>query len=126
MHRLGKEFRIWHQPPDSTERKLLLEIKDWDFNWQHRYLPKDPYPLKKGSTLHVEAVYDNSAGNPRRLPGPEKTVFLGEATDDEMAFAIIGTIVEGRPSGKVEMLRYFEKLIEAKAFRLAYEAMGKE
>jgi hypothetical protein len=26
----------------------------------------------------------------------------------------------------VEMLRYFEKLIEAKAFRLAYEAMGKE
>ena len=126
MHRLGKEFRIWHQPPNSTQRKLLLEIKDWDFNWQHRYLPKDPYPLEKGSRLHVEAIYDNSAGNPRRPPGPEKTVFLGEGTDNEMAFAIIGTIIEGRPSGKIEMLRYFEKLIEAKAFRLAYEAVGKE
>lgn len=82
--------------------------------------------MKKGSRLHVEVVYDNSAGNPRRPPGPERTVFLGEGTADEMAFAIIGTIIEGRPSGKVEMLGYFEKLIEAKAFRLAYEAMGKE
>lgn len=126
MHRLGKEFRIWYQPPDSRDRELLLELTNWDFNWQHRYLPRDPYPMKKGSRLHVEVVYDNSAGNPRRPPGPERTVFLGEGTADEMAFAIIGTIIEGRPPGKVEMLGYFEKLIEAKAFRLAYEAMGKE
>jgi peroxiredoxin len=126
MHRLGKEFRIWYQPPDSRDRELLLELTNWDFNWQHRYLPRDPYPMKKGSRLHVEVVYDNSAGNPRRPPGPERTVFLGEGTADEMAFAIIGTIIEGRPSGKVEMLGYFEKLIEAKAFRIAYEAMGKE
>ncbi len=126
MHRLGKEFRIWYQPPDSQDRDLLLELTNWDFSWQHRYLPKDPYPLKKGSRLHVEVVFDNSTGNPRRPPGPERTVFLGESTSDEMAFAIVGTIVDERPSGKVEMVRYFEKLIEAKAFRLAYEALGKE
>lgn len=126
MHRLGREFRIWYQPPDSPDRTLLLELKNWDFSWQHRYLPRDPYLMKKGSRLHVEAVYDNSAGNPRRPPGPERTVFLGEGTDDEMAFAIIGTIVDEPPTGKVEMIRYFEKLIEAKAFRVAYEAIGKE
>lgn len=126
MHRLGKEFRIWHQPPDSPDRVLLLELTNWDFNWQHRYLPRDPYPMKKGSRLHVEVVFDNSAGNPRRPPGPERTVFLGEGTADEMAFAIIGTIVDERPTGKVEMLRYFEKLIEAKAFRIGYEALGKD
>lgn len=126
MHRLGKEFRIWYQPPDSTNRELLLEITDWDFNWQHRYLPKEPFPMKKGGRLHAEAVYDNSVDNPRRPPGPERTVFLGESTDDEMGFAIIGTIVEEPPSGKIELIQYFEKLLEAKAFRIAFEALGKQ
>lgn len=126
MHRLGKEMRIWYQPPDSPDRELLLEIKNWDFNWQHRYLPKDPYPMKKGARLHVEAVFDNSVGNPRRRRGPERTVFLGEGTDDEMAFAIIGTIIDEPPKGKIEMIQYFEKLLEAKAFRIAYEALGKQ
>lgn len=126
MHRLGKEFRVWHQPVGSPERILLLEVTDYDFNWQHRYLPKDPYPLTKGSRLHVEAIYDNSAGNPRRLPGPLRTVFLGEETEDEMAFAVVATISKERSTGKVPFHRYFEKLIEAKAFRIAYEAIGKE
>jgi peroxiredoxin len=126
MHRLGTEFRIWYQPPDSPDRELLLELTNWDFNWQHRYLPRDPFPMKKGARLHVEAVFDNSAGNPRRPPGPERTVFLGEGTADEMAFAVIGTIIDERPAGRVEMIRYFEKLIEAKAFQIGYEALGKE
>ncbi len=126
MHSLGREFRIWYQPPESSERELLLELTDWDFNWQHRFLPKVPYPMKKGGRLHAEVVFDNSAGNPRRPPGPERTVFLGEGTADEMGFAILGTIIDERPANKVEMVKYFEKLIEAKAFRLAYEALGKE
>jgi hypothetical protein len=126
MHRLGKEFRIWHQPAGSAEKTLLLEVTDYDFNWQHRYQPQEPYPMKKGSTLHVEAVFDNSAGNPRRPPGPEKTVFLGEGTDDEMAFAVLGTMSEEKEFGKIELLMYLEKLYKAKAFKLAYEALGKE
>jgi hypothetical protein len=126
MHRLGKEFRVWHQPVGSSERILLLEVKDYDFNWQHRYQPKEPYPMKKGSTLHVEAIFDNSAGNSRRPPGPEKTVFLGEGTDDEMAFAVLATMSEENTSVKIEFLTYLEKLIKAKASRFAYEAMGKE
>jgi hypothetical protein len=126
MHRLGKEFRVWHQPVGSSERILLLEVTNYDFNWQEHYQPKEPYPLKKGSTLHVEAIFDNSAGNPRRPPGPEKTVFLGESTDDEMAFAVFATMSEENTSVKIEFLKYLEKLIKAKASRLAYEAMGKE
>lgn len=126
MHRLGKEFRIWHQPAGSAEKTLLLEVTDYDFKWQHRYQPQEPYPMKKGSMLHVEAVFDNSSGNPRRPPGPEKTVFLGEGTDEEMAFAVIGTMSEEKAFGKIELLMYLEKLYKAKAFKLAYEALGKE
>ena len=126
MHRLGKEFRVWYQPPEGTNRELLLEVKNFDYSWQHRYEPKDPYPLKKGSRLHVEAILDNSAGNPRRPPGPESTVFLGERADEEMAFAVFGTLVGERPTGKLEMVHLFQKMIEAKAFKLAYKALGKD
>lgn len=124
MHRLGKEFRIWHQPAGSSERILLLEVVDYDFDWQHRYQLKEPYPMEKGSTLHVEAVFDNSADNPRRPPGPVKTVYLGERTEDEMAFAIVGTMSKENRVGKVELLSYLEKLYKAKAYRLARESMG--
>jgi len=126
MHRLGKEFRVWHQPAGSSERTLLLEVTDYDFDWQNRYLPKEPYPMKKGSTLHVEAIFDNSAGNPRRPPGPVKTVFLGDRTDDEMGFVVVGTMSTENGFGRVEWLKYLEKMIKARAFRLAYEAMGKD
>ena len=126
MHRLGKEFRVWHQPAGSSERTLLLEVTDYDFNWQNRYLPKEPYQMKKGSTLHVEAIFDNSAGNPRRVPGPEKTVFLGDRTEDEMAFVVVGTMSVENGFGKVEWLKYLDKMIQARAFRLAYEALGKD
>ena len=34
--------------------------------------------------------------------------------------------IDERPAGRVEMIRYFEKLIEAKAFQIGYEALGKE
>jgi hypothetical protein len=74
----------------------------------------------------VEAIFDNSAGNPRRPPGPEKTVFLGESTEDEMAFAVFAAMSEENTSVKIEFLTYLEKLIKAKASRFAYEAMGKE
>jgi hypothetical protein len=43
-----------------------------------------------------------------------------------MAFAVLGTMSEENTFGKVEWLKYLEKLIKARASRLAYEAMGKE
>ena len=48
MHMLGKEFRVWHQPKGSSERRLLLELRNWDFNWQTRYLLKENFFLEKG------------------------------------------------------------------------------
>ena len=82
--------------------------------------------MKKGSTLHVEAIFDNSAANPRRPPGPVKTVFLGDRTDDEMGFVVVGTMSTENGFGKVEWLKYLDKMIKARAFRLVYEAMGRD
>ena len=120
MHRLGKEMRIWYQPKGSGVRQLLLELKNWDFNWQLRYHPKEPFFLKKGSSLFVETVHDNSADNPKNLFNPPRDIFLGEQTKDEMGFAIISVIQAKKPVTNVAttgFLKYLTKLMEAKAYK---------
>lgn len=117
MHQLGKEFRAWHQPKDSTDRKLILELKNWDFNWQSRYFLKDNITLQKGSIIHVEAIFDNSARNPNNPFSPPRTVFLGENTTDEMAFLTMSTIREARPEPGNDFMTYFKKLLEAEALK---------
>ena len=117
MHLLGKEFRVWHQAKGVSERKLILELKNWDFNWQSRYTLKEPIFMEKGSTLQLEAILDNSSRNPNNPSSPPKTVFLGENTTDEMAFAVIGTIRKDVPRGGSDFLLYLERLIEAEALK---------
>jgi peroxiredoxin len=126
MHRLGKEFRVWHQPVGSVDRKLLFELMNWDFDWQQPYVLKDSYPLERGSKLFVEAVYDNSSNNPNRPPGPEKSVFLGEGTHDEMGFVLMGVLVKEQPHARGEFIRYAGKLLQAETFKLGYELLGKD
>ena len=120
MHRLGKEMRIWYQPKGSGARQLLLELKNWDFNWQLRYHPKEPFFLKKGSSLFVETIHDNSADNPKNLFNPPRDIFLGEETKDEMGFAIISVIQAKKPVTNIAtsgFVKYLTKLMEAKAYK---------
>lgn len=117
MHSLGREFRVWHQPHDSKERKLLLELKNWDFNWQWRYRLKEHYPLQAGDKIHVEAIFDNSAGNPNNPNQPPRTVFLGEGSTDEMAFAVVTVVRRTKPEPGTDFISYFEKLLEAQGIK---------
>jgi hypothetical protein len=120
MHSLGKEMRIWYQPKGSGARQLLLELKNWDFNWQLRYHPKESFFLKKGSSLFVESVHDNSANNPKNHFNPPRDIFLGEQTKDEMGFAIISVIQEKKPTPTIAnmgFLKYMAKLIEADSYK---------
>jgi peroxiredoxin len=117
MHMVGKEFRAWHQPKNSTERRLIFELKNWDFNWQSRYSLKEPILLEKGSTIHVEAIFDNSAKNPNNPFSPPRTIFLGENTTDEMAFLAMSTFRDTPPEPSRDFLNYFVKLTEAEALK---------
>ena len=83
-HYIAKEMKATAFLPDGTTQPLLW-IKDWDFNWQDRYLYKTPLVLPKGTRVDVRLVYDNSADNPRN-PNPEtpKRVQWGEQSFDEM------------------------------------------
>jgi hypothetical protein len=83
MHLLGREMKAVAKLPDGKTEPLVW-IKDWDFNWQGHYGYAKPVRLPKGSTIELEAVYDNSADNPRNPNSPPKLVRWGEQTPDEM------------------------------------------
>ncbi len=94
MHMLGKQVTVTMTPPDGPERPLVT-IKEWDYNWQETYLLKEPIHVKAGTHFHVEAVYDNSAKNPRNPNNPPRTVVFGEQTTNEMLFVFLGGYAPG-------------------------------
>ncbi|MEK6702807.1 MAG: redoxin family protein [Planctomycetota bacterium] len=97
MHVRGKAFRYELSSPDAS-RDMLLDIPRYDFNWQLRYLLKEPLDAPKGSTIHATAWYDNSPGNPAN-PDPSKTVRWGQQTYDEMMLGYVEYyIVQEDPS----------------------------
>ncbi|MEO7453882.1 MAG: ascorbate-dependent monooxygenase [Fimbriimonadales bacterium] len=88
MHMLGKSMTAWIELPDGKEVPLV-QVKDWDFNWQLMYEFAKPVKIPAGSTIRATALYDNSADNPRNPNQPPKEVRWGEQTTDEMALLIV-------------------------------------
>lgn len=86
MHRLGKEMKLTARLP-SGEEKILIWIKDWNFNWQMHYQILHPVRLPALTELMLDAVHDNSAENPNNPSDPPKRVFRGTQTEDEMSLA---------------------------------------
>jgi peroxiredoxin/mono/diheme cytochrome c family protein len=93
MHMLGKQIRVTMTPPggDTTP---LINIKEWEYNWQETYFFKEPIAVKAGTRFDVEARYDNSAKNPRNPNNPPKLVHFGEQTTDEMCFVFFGATAD--------------------------------
>ena len=85
MHLLGKAMKVTATLPDKTE-KTLIDIKNWNYNWQDEYYYERPFKLPEGTRLDVEAVFDNSADNPSNPSSPPKRVTWGDGTKDEMLF----------------------------------------
>jgi len=83
MHYRGKAFRLFASQDDS---QVMLNVPNYDFNWQHTYVLEEPIPLQNLTTLRFEAVFDNSSGNPFN-PDPSEWVTWGDQTWEEMAIA---------------------------------------
>jgi len=87
-HYLGKRIDAWATLPDGAERRLVT-IDDWDFDWQDQYRFVRPVRLPKGSTIHMDWSFDNSAQNPHNPTSPPKHVTYGPSSTDEMAELIL-------------------------------------
>ncbi|MCS6775161.1 MAG: redoxin family protein [Chloroherpetonaceae bacterium] len=88
MHLIGRSMKVRAILPDGSER-LLVDVPDWDFNWQMTYVFKQPVRLPRGTRLEVEARYDNSSSNPFNPNTPPKEVRYGEQSTDEMCVAFL-------------------------------------
>lgn len=82
MHVRGKEYRYELLTADD-KRSTLLDIPNYDFNWQTTYVLREPLPIAPGDRIFCTAVYDNSARNLNN-PNPTKKVGWGDQTWDEM------------------------------------------
>ncbi len=83
-HYLAREVSGFVSLPDGTTIPLI-EIKNWDFDWQGAYRYAKPVTLPKGSTLMMQFIYDNSTNNVRNPNNPPKAVTFGTESTDEMA-----------------------------------------
>ena len=82
MHVRGKDMTYLVTYPDGRE-DVLLNVPNYNFNWQLYYEFDQPVKLPAGSTLKVIGHFDNSVKN-RGNPAPEKEVYWSEQSWDEM------------------------------------------
>jgi hypothetical protein len=92
MHVRGKDMTYRLVFPDGREQ-IVLSVPKYDFNWQLLYQPSKPIRVPKGTKLYVDAHYDNSAAN-RHNPNPNRTVYLGRMTWEEMMAPFFGVLID--------------------------------
>ncbi len=90
MHVRGKAAKYEAFYPDGSS-EVLLEVPQYDFNWQTTYQYKDFKKVPAGTKIVYTSSWDNSAENPYN-PDPTKTVHWGEPTTDEMSFGYMSFI----------------------------------
>jgi hypothetical protein len=83
-HLRGKKWAYTLVLPDG-ERRSILSVPRYDFNWQTYYMFKEPLQVPKGSKIVSTAWYDNSSAN-RFNPDPTKDVLWGDQTWEEMQY----------------------------------------
>ncbi len=86
MHTRGKSF-VAYRKRDGA-REVLIDVPRYDFNWQLSYDYATPLEVSKGTLIHIEGVFDNSAENSAN-PDPSKRVRWGQQTTDEMLIGYI-------------------------------------
>ena len=86
MHNLGSTGRSTLIRQDGTEQ-VLLDIRDWDFNWQTTYLFENEVLVQPGDRIHMQCTWDNTQANQEFVDGvqlPVQDVQWGDGTQDEM------------------------------------------
>ena len=78
--------------PDGREEELL-NVPHYDFNWQIVYDFAKPVTVPAGTTIRVDASWDNSANN-KYNPHPDQVVYWGEQSWDEMFSPILRAVVK--------------------------------
>lgn len=74
MHMAGKSFRAYGITPEKDTIRLV-SVPAWDFRWQEIYKFKKMVKFPKGTLLHIEGTYDNTANNPFNPNSPPQFIY---------------------------------------------------
>jgi tetratricopeptide (TPR) repeat protein len=105
-HYLAREVKGFATLPDGTQQPLIY-IRDWDFDWQGVYRYARPIALPAGTTLRMEYLFDNSAGNRRNPSSPPRRVTYGQRTNDEMA-ELWFQVVTKQPDDRARLVKVLQ------------------
>ena len=89
-HVRGKSAEYTVIYPDGRD-EVVLSVPRYDFNWQLAY--DMAVKLPKGSRLHFEFRYDNSANN-KNNPDPSRWVYQGFQSWEEMMVPNLGFLLD--------------------------------
>ena len=89
-HVRGKSTQYTVTYPDGRD-ETVLNVPRYDFNWQIAYGMS--LKLPKGSRMHFEFRYDNSANN-KNNPDPSRWVHQGFQSWEEMMVPNLGFLVD--------------------------------
>ena len=95
----------------SGEKRWLIWIRNWDFNWQGDYQFTQPVRLPKGTRLVMHYTYDNSTNNLRNPNSPPKPLRHGLQTTDEMAGLVFQAIARDSQDRSVLAKDYSEYFV---------------
>ena len=115
MHLLGRKIRVTAELPEGSKRELI-NVEDWDYAWQPRYVFRQPLRLPAGTRIVLECVYDNSTGNPYTANSSPKPVFWGEGANDEMGLVYFQVLpVRDVDYGRLtsDNLAYYNRTLQA-------------
>jgi hypothetical protein len=90
MHARGKDMTYTLEFPNGS-KEVILNVPRYDFNWQLGYQTSIKVP--KGTKLRLDAHFDNSANN-KSNPNPNRTVYYGEMTWEEMMLGFFSVVVD--------------------------------
>ncbi|MDA1372447.1 MAG: redoxin domain-containing protein [Proteobacteria bacterium] len=93
MHYRGYDANFQIRYPDGREEEVL-NIPNYQFNWQKTYDFKEPMFLPAGTELVFRGTFDNTAQNPFN-PDASETLSWGEQTWQEMFFGFFRYVEAG-------------------------------
>ena len=86
MHELGSTIRLTLNP-DTPEEQVLLDIPDWDFEWQLGYRPVDDLIIDRDDVIRIDCSWNRERA-PYQAVG---YILWADGTGDEMCFSTITT-----------------------------------
>jgi hypothetical protein len=109
-HYSGKDLQGYALLP-SGEKRWLIWIRNWDFNWQGDYQYAEPVFLTRGTRLVMHYLYDNSTNNLRNPNSPPKPLRHGLQTTDEMAGLVFQVVARNSEDRSILAKDYFEYFV---------------